>query len=158
MPPIELNSSVTSIQILPTILDILKESGSLDESSSRAIGDILPMYEGQSMIRPIISETSETQNYQFTVMNTGGSMVAMRSATHPYRLVLPLVPEVEWRFTDIASDPHEKSPIKSFNLESLKTEVAMKHGAEASQWLVRAAEAGSWWVADNWRRYEYTPS
>ncbi|KAJ6172310.1 hypothetical protein N7470_001377 [Penicillium chermesinum] len=157
LPPIEINSSVSSIQILPTILDLLKESGSLDEISTRAISELLPIYEGQSMIRPIVSENEHTQYYQFTVMNTGGSMVAMRSASHSFRLVVPLVPEVEWRFTDIESDPHEKHPIKSFDLESLKTAIALEHSADAVQWVNSAAQAGQWWIADNWRRYEYSP-
>ncbi|KAJ5097641.1 hypothetical protein N7456_008362 [Penicillium angulare] len=158
LPPIQVNSSVTSIQIVPTILDILKESGSLDEYSERAIKDILPMYEGQSIIRPIIDKTEQTRNWQFTVMNTGGSMVAMRSAAMPYRLVIPLVPEVEWRFTNLETDPHEKNPIKSFGLAPLTSAIAMKHGAEAVAWTEEAAKAGQWWVADNWRRYEYSPA
>jgi len=49
------------------------------------------MYEGQSIIRPIITHNNDTAYYQFTVMNTGGSLVAMRSATRPYRLIVPLV-------------------------------------------------------------------
>ena len=124
----------------------------------RAVRDILPIYEGQSMIRPIISETENMANWQFTVMNTGGSMVAMRSANQTYRLIVPLVPEVEWRFTDIKSDPHEKHPIKSFDLVSLKSAVALKYGPEAVKWVQDAARTAQWWVTDNWRRYEYTPS
>lgn len=115
------------------------------------------MYEGQSIIRPIIAETEETQYYQFTVMNTGGSMVAMRSASHSYRLVIPLIPGVEWRFSDPESDPQEDHPIKTFDLDSLKDNVALKFGPGAVEWLSKAAKAGAWWVADNWRRYEYTP-
>ncbi|KAJ5731428.1 uncharacterized protein N7483_005936 [Penicillium malachiteum] len=158
LPPIEVNSSVTSIQILPTILDLLNESGSLDEQSERAIKDLLPMYEGQSIIRPIINQTEETRNWQFSVMNTGGSMVAMRSAGELYRLIVPLVPEVEWRFTNLEVDPHEEKPIKSFDLETLRSAIAMKYGSEAVGWLNEAARAAQWWVADNWRRYEYSPS
>lgn len=157
LPPIEVNSAVTSIQILPTILDLLRESGSLDKNGEKAIKDLLPMYEGQSIIRPIINETESTKNWQFTVMNTGGSMVAMRSAGEPYRLVVPLVPEVEWRFTNLEVDPHETKFMKAFDLETMKGAVGMKFGSEATHWITEAAHAAQWWVADNWRRYEYSP-
>ncbi|KAJ5528091.1 hypothetical protein N7513_012250 [Penicillium frequentans] len=156
-PPIQINSSTTSIQILPTILDLLQQSESVSQKSDKAITSLLPLYEGQSLIRPIIASNDQTRNWQFTVMNTGGSMVAMRSASEPYRLIVPLVPEVEWRFTEIESDPHEKKPMKSFDLESLKSGVAMRHGSDAVQWLNEAARAAQWWVSDNWRRYEYSP-
>ncbi|KAJ5140743.1 hypothetical protein N7448_004151 [Penicillium atrosanguineum] len=158
LPVIELNSSVTSVQILPTILDLLKESGSLDEHSARAIRDLLPMYEGQSIIRPIVEKKDDKSYWQFTVMNTGGSMVAMRSADKQYRLIVPLVPEVEWRFTDIAKDPQEDKPIKSFALEPLISAIATRHGKEAVEWTHDAARAAQWWVRDNWRRYEFDPS
>ncbi|KAJ5802152.1 uncharacterized protein N7503_004602 [Penicillium pulvis] len=157
LPPIQINSSTTSIQILPTILDLLQQSESVSQKSDKAIKSLLPLYEGQSLIRPIIASNDQTRNWQFTVMNTGGSMVAMRSASEPYRLIVPLVPEVEWRFTEIESDPHEKKPMKSFDLESLKSGVAMRHGSDAVQWLNEAARAAQWWVSDNWRRYEYSP-
>ncbi|KAJ5660363.1 hypothetical protein N7507_006814 [Penicillium longicatenatum] len=157
LPPIQINSSTTSIQILPTILDLLQQSESVSSNSDKAITSLLPLYEGQSLIRPIIASNDQTRNWQFTVMNTGGSMVAMRSASEPYRLIVPLVPEVEWRFTEIESDPHEKKPIKSFDLESLKSGVAMRHGSDAVQWVNEAARAAQWWVSDNWRRYEYSP-
>ncbi|KAJ5898706.1 hypothetical protein N7504_008994 [Penicillium tannophilum] len=157
LPPIQINSSTTSIQILPTILDLLQQSESVSQQSDKAIKSLLPLYEGQSLIRPIIAANDQTRNWQFTVMNTGGSMVAMRSASEPYRLIVPLVPEVEWRFTEIESDPHEKKPMKSFDLESLKSGVAMRHGSDAVQWLNEAARAAQWWVSDNWRRYEYSP-
>ncbi|KAJ5641502.1 hypothetical protein N7490_005502 [Penicillium lividum] len=157
LPPIQINSSVTSIQILPTILDLLTTSSSLSPKSKTAIKSLLPMYEGQSLIRPIISSNENTRNWQFTVMNTGGSMVAMRSADDPYRLIVPLVPEVEWRFTEIVSDPHEKKPIKSFDLESIKSAVALRYGSDTVAWVGEAAKVAQWWVRDNWRRYEYSP-
>lgn len=157
IPSIELNSSVTSVQILPTILDLLKESNSLDKHSTRAVSDLLPLYEGQSIIRPIIEKQQNTSYWQFTVMNTGGSMVAMRSADQPYRLIVPLVPEVEWRFTDVRKDPQEQSPIKSFSLGPLISAVSSKHGDKAVEWIHDAARAAQWWVTDNWRRYEFNP-
>ncbi|KAJ5455684.1 uncharacterized protein N7458_003948 [Penicillium daleae] len=157
LPTIQLNASVSSVQILPTILDLLKSSGSLDKYSTRAISDLLPMYEGQSILRPIITHNDKTPYYQFTVMNTGGSMVAMRSADAPYRLIVPLVPEVEFRFTDLSRDPQEEKAIKAFDFKSFQKAVEEEHGEKAAKWVHHAARAAQWWVTDNWNRYEYNP-
>ncbi|KAJ5664673.1 hypothetical protein N7462_011486 [Penicillium macrosclerotiorum] len=158
IPPIQVNSSVSSVQILPTILDLLRTSGSLDEVSTRAVNDLLPLYEGQSIIRPIITRNDKTDYYHFTVMNTGGSMVAMRSADKPFRLIVPLVPEAEWRFTDTKKDPREEKAIKSFDLGPLRDAVKSEYGEEAADWVREAARSATWWVTDNWYRYEFNPS
>lgn len=113
------------------------------------------MYEGQSILRPIVTHTEKTSLYHFTVMNTGGSMVAMRSADAPYRLIIPLVPEAEFRFTDLSQDPREERAIKAFDLEPLKKIVEEMHGEDAANWIHDAAHAAQWWVTDNWNRYEY---
>ncbi|KAJ5083942.1 hypothetical protein NUU61_008521 [Penicillium alfredii] len=154
LPSVQLDTAVTSTQILPSILDLLLESGSVDEYSRNALQDMIKIYEGQSLIRPQI-ETDELPYWQFTVMNTGGSLVAMRSATKPYRLIMPMVPEVEWRFTDIEKDPLERNPIQSFDLYGLKHRVAREHGDQALQWVQEAARAAWWWTRENWKRYEH---
>ncbi|KAJ5894759.1 hypothetical protein N7495_006450 [Penicillium taxi] len=56
LPPIKVDSRVTSMQIVPTILDLLVESGSLSQEEKHAIQDILPLYEDQSMIRDLFPE------------------------------------------------------------------------------------------------------
>lgn len=145
------------MQILPTILDLLKESSSLDEHATRAIEDLLPMYEGQSIIRPLVPEVGGKQDWQFSTMNTGGTWLALRSAAKPYRLIIPLIPDVEWRFSDINTDPGELHYLISFDLLSLISQVEVLHGSEAVQWVSDAAHIAQWWVAENWRRYEYTP-
>ncbi|KAJ5813065.1 hypothetical protein N7447_010088 [Penicillium robsamsonii] len=157
LPPIEINSRVTSLQILPTILDILSESGSLDKQAKSVIEDLLPLYEGQSMIRPAIPEKDGKQDWQFSVMNPGGTWVAMRSAAKPYRLIVPLYPDVEWRFSNVESDPQELQPLQDFNLLNLMDMVLPKHGDDAVQWINDAAHVAKWWVEENWRRYEYVP-
>ena len=143
------------MQILPTILDLLKESSSVNDPSKHIIQDLLPMYEGQSMIRPLISEKDGRQNWQFSTMNTGGTWLALRSAAKPYRLVVPLVPDVEWRFTDISIDPHELNHIMAFDVLDLIDNVRVRHGQDAVQWVTDAAHVAQWWLADNWRRYEF---
>lgn len=158
LPPIKIDNRVTSLQILPTILDLLVESGSLDKTATRAITDLLPLYEGQSMIREPVIEKDGLQDWQFTVMNTGATWLALRSAAKPYRIIVPLVPEVEWRFSDISSDPYELHTLQSFNLLPLLGQIEKAHGAEAVQWTKDAAHVAQWWVSQNWQRYEYVPA
>ncbi|KAJ6103929.1 hypothetical protein N7486_004151 [Penicillium sp. IBT 16267x] len=54
LPQIEVNSHVVSTQILPTILDFLIESSSITGESLQIVKDLLPLYEGQTMLRPLI--------------------------------------------------------------------------------------------------------
>jgi hypothetical protein len=157
LPPINIDGRVTSLQILPTILDLLVESASLDAKATHAIKDLLPLYEGQSMIRQLIPEKDGKLDWQFTVMNTGATWLALRSAPKPYRIVIPMVPDVEWRFSDVDLDPHEEKTLQSFTLPPLLEQVAKEHGEEAVQWIKDAAHVAQWWVAENWSRYEYVP-
>jgi len=115
------------------------------------------MYEGQSIIRPLVPEVGGKQDWQFSTMNTGGTWLALRSAAKPYRLIIPLIPDVEWRFSDVSTDPGEQNYLISFDLLSLISQVEVLHGSEAVQWVSDAAHIAQWWVAENWRRYEYTP-
>ncbi|KAJ5097983.1 hypothetical protein N7532_004984 [Penicillium argentinense] len=157
LPPINIDSRVTSMQILPTIFDLLVESGSLDKEQTKAIQDLLPLYEGQSMIRETVPAKDGKRDWQFTVMNTGATWLALRSADKPYRLVIPLVPDVEWRFSNVDIDPHELDTQQSFNLLPLIDQVARAHDEEAVDWVKEAAQVTKWWVSENWRRYEYEP-
>ncbi|KAE8154659.1 alkaline-phosphatase-like protein [Aspergillus avenaceus] len=159
LPPVEISTPVISDQIVPTILDLLIESSSLSEGSSRAARDVLSLYEGQSMIRPLKQEEDGKQDWQFTVMNTGGSWLAVRSAARPaFRLVVPLVDDLEWRFTDLEKDPIELKPIKHFNLLDLATDLDREYGEDVVNWLRDAAHITEWWVLENWHRYRYIPS
>ncbi|KAJ5559068.1 hypothetical protein N7535_009067 [Penicillium sp. DV-2018c] len=157
LPTIEIDSRVSSKQILPTILDLLSESGSLDDQAKKVIKDLLPLYEGQSMIRPAIPEKDGKQDWQFSVMNTGGTWLAMRSAAKPYRLIIPLISDVEWRFSNVEIDPHEVDALQDFSLLNLMKMVSREHGEEAVRWINDAAHVTKWWVEENWRRYEYVP-
>ncbi|KAJ5611205.1 hypothetical protein N7510_007924 [Penicillium lagena] len=157
LPPIEVTDRVTSMQILPTILDLLMESSSVDDKSMQTLKDLLPLYEGQSMIRDLVPQKDEKQNWQFTVMNSGGTWLALRSAAYPYRLVIPLVPDVEWRFSDVDADPHELHNIMAFDLSNLIKILSEERTEEVVQWVTDAAHVAQWWLSENWRRYEYVP-
>jgi hypothetical protein len=104
-----------------------------------------------------VTEKDGRQDWQFSVMNTGGTWLALRSASKPYRLVIPLVQDVEWRFTDVEIDPHELHTLQSFSLIPLLEDVAGVHGEDAVEWIKEAAHVTQWWVSENWRRYEYVP-
>lgn len=161
LPQIEIKTPVISQQIVPTILDLLIESSSLGPNGTHAAKDIRSLYEGQSMIRQLIPEDKEDkkkQDWQFTVMNTGGSWLALRSAARPtFRLVIPLIDDLEWRFTDLEKDPNEKKPYKDFNLVDLAEKLDKEYGEDVVDWLRDAAHVAQWWVVDNWHRYRYHP-
>ncbi|KAF3060623.1 hypothetical protein CFAM422_010892 [Trichoderma lentiforme] len=53
LPPINIDDPVSSIQILPTILDLLIETKSLSLSEARAAHDMVQKYEVQSLMRPL---------------------------------------------------------------------------------------------------------
>lgn len=158
LPPVEIESPVVATQIVPTILDLLIESSSLGDGARHAARDILPLYEGQSMIRSLKQEEKGKQDWQFSVMNTGGSWLAVRSASEPYRLVIPLIDDIEWRFSNLEVNPHELlPPIKDFDVNHLAMEVERIHGPFALKWVGEAAHVAQWWVAENWRRYRFDP-
>ncbi|KAI9662179.1 MAG: hypothetical protein M1831_002875 [Alyxoria varia] len=155
LPQIEISSPVMANQIVPTILDLLVETGSVTNKDLDKAKDLLPIYEGQSMIRPLIGKENGHPDYQWTVMNTGGSWLAVRSGDTDYRLVIPLVADVEWRFSDLESDPHEENPILEFDPHDLSKMVEARHGKEASKWVGNAARVAKWYVPENRARWEY---
>lgn len=147
-----------SSQILPSILDLLIESSSLSKTSTPIAKDTLSLYEGQSLFRPQIQEQDGRQVWHFTVMNTGGTWLGVRSAAKPeYRLVIPLVNDVEWRFTDLKNDPQENDPLLRFTLPDLAYVVGKRYGEDVLHWLYDAAYVANWWVGENWRKYRYEP-
>jgi hypothetical protein len=157
LPQITVNSAALSTQILPTILDLLVESSSIDEHSTRIIKDLLPMYEGQSMLRSLIPEHNGKQEWHFSTMNPGGTWFCMRAAAQPYRLVVPLKPDATWRFTDVVTDPFELSPEEDYQIVVLIDVVRKRHGPKAAKWLNEAAHVAKWWVSENHRRWKYDP-
>ncbi|KAJ5931026.1 Alkaline phosphatase-like alpha/beta/alpha [Penicillium verhagenii] len=155
LPQIEVNDPVVSTQILPTILDLLIESASLTGESLQIVKDLLPLYEGQSMLRPLIQEKEGKKEWHFSTMNPGGTWFSMRDAVNPYRLVVPLIPDAPWRFSDIIADPFEHHPDEELDFLSLLRDVETRHGAEASAWVNEAAHVAYWWIPENHRRWKY---
>jgi hypothetical protein len=158
LPPIDVNDAVVSLQILPTILDLLLETGSLSNSESEAARALVRSYEGQSLLRPLRKFSGQTGqgNWQYTVINPGGAMLSVRDARYPkWRLIFPLADDTEWRFTDLSSDPHEEKQTLSFDFPSFLRCVEGERGNEAARWAEEAAFVTGWWVEENNKRWRY---
>ncbi|KAK8147219.1 hypothetical protein G3M48_001974 [Beauveria asiatica] len=159
LPTLHSNAAVQSLQILPTILDLLLETKSLRDEAFQAATDLLGLYEGQSLIRPIHTESRKTgqPNWQFTVMNPGKATLGVRSARDPaWRLVVPIVEDMEWRFTNLEDSPNETEEIVDFGYASFLGTIEEIHGTDAAVWAEEAAFLARWWVDENRRRYRYT--
>lgn len=158
LPSVDIDDPVVSSQILPTILDLLLESESLTDPHKAAARDLLNNYEGQSLLRPQRSHSSSTgqANWQFTVMNPGRAELAVRDARQPnLRLIVPVSANTEWRFADLATDPHEQKAILSFVFNTFLERVAEKHGVETAKWIEEAAFISRWWVDENLKRWRF---
>ncbi|KAJ5236489.1 hypothetical protein N7489_006580 [Penicillium chrysogenum] len=59
MPRVDITANATALTIVPTILDLLVQSNSLDEHDSEIASSLLPEYQGQSLLRPFLSSMEE---------------------------------------------------------------------------------------------------
>lgn len=53
LPPVDVDDAVVSLQIVPTVLDLLAETESLSPGARAAALDLARNYEGQSLLRPL---------------------------------------------------------------------------------------------------------
>lgn len=160
LPVIDINDAVISSQILPTILDLLLETGSLSKSSTGIAKDMIQNYEGQSLIRPLVNFNEKTgqANWQFSVMNPGRATVAVRDARQPHwRLTVPIIENTEWRFTDLETEPHEGKHLVAFDFGAFLQKIESERSAEAAHWAEQAAFVARWWVEENSLRWHYDP-
>lgn len=168
LPPIDIADSVSATDLLPTILDLLRESGSISKSASSAAGDLLANYEGQSLIRKLSDPKSPEEdeavsglpstmgNWQFVVMNPGRAMLGVRDRLQPHwRLVVPVIQNVEWKFTDLKTDPTDMNGVQAFDFAQLIARVEEEHGRPAAVWAEEAAFVTRWWVEENNKRWQY---
>lgn len=158
LPAITVDDPVSSSQILPTILDMLLETKSLDKTSSRAANDLVNNYEGQSLIRPLQFSSNETGegNWQFVVINPGRGMVSVRDTRDPeWNFVAPLVENVEWGLTNIHDDPREQHTVQAMSFNAFLQDVEQTFGVERAKWAEEAAFKVRWWFEDNNKRWRY---
>ncbi|KAJ6436747.1 ABC transporter CDR4 [Purpureocillium lavendulum] len=157
LPRVELSVQATSISILPTILDLLISTGSLNEKDMSAAKDLIQEYEGQSLIRSYKSESGGRRAWNFGVVNPGGRMLVVTSADTPWRLALPLLSEGEYVFTNLEEDPLETNPLKHWALEGLLSGIGRRFGKSAAKWAAEAHTVALWWVEERRRLWTVIP-
>ncbi|KGO78374.1 Alkaline phosphatase-like, alpha/beta/alpha [Penicillium italicum] len=156
LPRMHLNVNGSAVSILPTILDLLVNTNSLNADDTEIALDLMNEYEGQSLIRPYRALHNGREAWNMGVINAGGSMLSVGSAAVPWRLNLPLNSDFEYRFTDLNKDPYELDPITDWTMSSLAAEVHSKYGAEAFEWAQKAEKVGLWWVAERKKLWNYS--
>ncbi|KAJ5503284.1 hypothetical protein N7463_006158 [Penicillium fimorum] len=148
LPALQITANATSMSVVPTILDLLVNSGSLNKMDSDVALDLMNEYEGQSLVRPYQATHNGRQAWNFGIINPGGTMLSVGSAAVPYRLILPLTGDFEYVFSNLDTDPDELSPLRGWSLEELIGRVQNKHGDAAGKWLADAEKVGKWWIEE----------
>lgn len=156
MPRVQYETNATSISILPTLLDLLVNTGSLNDQDTTTISDLVQDYEGQSLIRPYKPTHNGRRAWNFGVINGGGRMLALTSPDAPWRLVMPFDEKSAYRFTDLSTDPLELKPVEDWTKDGLAETVKHKYGEEAAKWVVEAEGVGKWWGLERKRLWGYT--
>ncbi|CAI6086998.1 unnamed protein product [Clonostachys chloroleuca] len=160
LPAFNVDSAVSGIQVLPTILDFLLETGSLNEASREAIKGLVRNYEGQSLIRPqkVVNKETGQGNWQFTTVNPGRAQLVARDARHPERrLIIPVLNSVKWRFSNVIEDPREENSVQASGFAAFLKGVEKKHGIEVAKWAEEGAFVARYFAAENAKRWHYGP-
>lgn len=165
LPPVDISDKTSTIDILPTVLDLLRETGSLSEPAAKVAGDLLANSEGQSLIRkpgrPKLhdgqdGDDASLSHWQFVVMNPGRAMIGVLDKRRPnWRLVAPVIHNIEWRFTDLESDPTDTNPVEAFEFADLIKKTEQRFSRQEAMWAERAAFVARWWVEENNKRWQY---
>ncbi|EGX88097.1 sulfatase domain protein [Cordyceps militaris CM01] len=168
LPPLDVDGAVSAMEIVPTVLDLLRETGSLSDTASAAAADLLANYEGQSLIRARRHSAyrmqdrrrpgneADLRSWQFVVMNPGRAMLGVRDGRRKtWRLVVPVIHDVEWQFTDLAEDPTDTDSVQAFEFPAFLDRIQLRYGKEAAKWAEEGAFIARWWVEENNKRYEY---
>jgi arylsulfatase A-like enzyme len=154
LPQIQIDAPVSSRDILPTILDLLAETGSLSQSAIKASRDLVANYEGQSLIRPVKDHNRRTSNWHFSTVNPGGAQLGIRDTRHPdWALTIPVGDSaVMW---EISFDDHSNRTIVDTEFHEFLRSVEAQTDIETAKWAEEAAFIGRWMVEDNARRWRY---
>ncbi|KAM0563221.1 hypothetical protein ACHAPJ_000939 [Fusarium lateritium] len=157
IPRVQYEANVTSISILPTVLDLLVNSGSLNADDSAIASDLANDYEGQSLIRPFQKTQDGRRAWNFGLINPGGGMLTVTSADAPWRLAVPLKKDLEYTFTDLGQDPLELHALDKWSIKPMVKAVRSKYGNEAADWVREADEVAHWWALERRRLWGYSP-
>ena len=159
LPAINVDTPVISSQILPTILDVLLETDSLNKGQRKAVNTLIQNYEGQSLLRPQkLASEAGVGNWHFTIVTPGRAMLSVRDARRPdLHLIVPVVENTEWRLTNLTTDPIESSPLLGFDFGPFLGSVEDRHGREVAEWVEEAAFITRWWLEDHYKRWRFGP-
>ena len=157
LPRIKLDVNATSLSIIPTILDLLIATSSLSIQDMDIASNLIHQYEGQSLIRPYLTEKHGRQAWNIGVLNAGSTVLSVSSAAvpFPFRLVMAVCKAGVYRFTNTATDPNELFPIEEYSISALASRVKAEHGDAVAKWVVDAEKIGKWWVLEQRRRWGY---
>lgn len=161
----------TGMSVLPTVLDLLIESASLNDADTKIAKSLIHEYQGQSLLRPFISRDQTGRRvWNIATINAGGSMLAIMSADLPYRLVVPIISRsqdqqteietggkgsFEYRFTHTQADPNEQHAVERWKFADLRQAVRDEYGDEAGEWIEEARRMVRWWVVEQMRIWNY---
>lgn len=164
LPRIQVSTSTTQMSIIPTILDLLAETESLTTDAAATARALLPLYQGNSLIRNMDLSVPNTngstspaffQPFHFSIINPGGSVLTIADASTTFRLLLPLCSASPLRFTDVGVDPGEQDPIVAWTISELVAIIKVRHGSRAKEWVLLAEELGRWWVWNQREKWGY---
>lgn len=93
--------------------------------------------------------------FHFSVINPGGSLLAISDANTHFRLVLPLCSTIPLRFTGTSTEPYGKMPLNAWTMNELAKSVENKHGVKAKEWKVLAEGLVRWWLWKQRERWDY---
>lgn len=154
--------NATSLEILPTIIDILLNSdSSLGSNEQELLQKLLYSYEGQSLIRPLNLQgespvsSRPSKAMRFGLGNPGRGFVTAFSPDPavPWRLSMPLCHQGTLVASNVLEDPGEDKPVRTVNLERLLRDVRKRWGSEAAEWFEEAADRATKWVLEVSRRW-----
>lgn len=155
LPRMHLEVNATSLSIIPTILDLLVTTSSVNKEDAIIASDLMQQYEGQSLIRPYQIEKNGRQAWNIAVINAGGALLSVSSAAVPYRLVMPICKPGAYRFTSNDHDPHELYPTEGNSLGELTNKLYKSGRSEEAKWASLAVDIGKWWTLEQRRRWRY---
>jgi hypothetical protein len=155
LPRIQLQVNATSLSVIPTILDLLVTTSSLNKKDADIASDLIQQYEGQSLIRPYQVKKNGRQAWNIAVLNAGGAVLSVSSAAVPFRLVVPICKAGVYRFTSNDLDPNELHPVEANSISELAKRVGNEFDDEAAEWVEEAEKIGKWWVLEQRRRWRY---
>lgn len=155
LPRYQYEANATSVSVLPTILDLLINTGSLNANDTRIANDIVQDYQGQSLVRPYKTALNGRRAWNFGIVNSGGGMLTVTSADAPWRLVMPLEKDVSYSVTDLGNDPLELAPVSDWTLDGLVYGVGSKFGEAAANWTTEAEAVAKWFSLESRRLWRY---